>query len=199
MITISHTSVSGWEAALRGMRNPLNSWDRADSYFKTSSGTPVIGKNDLALMHKLCQAGSEHRKFMRYIIVTFDMTAPHFFWHQFDTYKVGTVRNSCSKMHKLTAKEYTIDDFATDGMSGEALGVLNVLIDQLNNWRTRYLQTPTTNAVARRDLWDAILRVMPESYLQTATIQLNYEVLRAMYHQRINHKLPEWHQFCTWI
>lgn len=198
-ILIERAAVSGWEAAIRGMRNPLNSWDRSDTAWNTVSLVPKIGKNDLSLMQKLCANGSEHRKFLRYIVVTFDLTAPMLFWAQMDTYKVGTVRNSTSKMHKLLHKPFEESDFAIENLAGEARGVMNVIIDQINNWRGRYLQTPVENATARNELWDAILRLLPESYRQKATMQMNYEVLRCIRRQRTGHKLPEWRDFIRFI
>ena len=199
MITIEHTTVTGWEAALRGMRNPLNSWDKSDSYFNTSSGVPVIGKNDKALALKLCEAGSEHRKFLRYITVTFDLTAPILFWQQIDTYKVGTVRNSTSKMHKLLAKPFELSDFAVEDLPEMAKGVLTVIVDQLNAWRQNYIDTPKTFPAVRKELWESVLRLLPESYCQTSTMLMNYEVLKTIYRQRKGHKLGEWRVFLDWI
>ena len=199
MIKIEHTVTYGWEAAIRGMRNPLLSHDRTDTYFNTVSSSPVIGPNDKKLMAKLCKAGSEHRKFLRYITVTFDLTAPILYWQQIDTYKIGTTRNSTSKMHKLLHKEFEISDFSVDDLAGEARGVLQVLVDQLNNWRKRYMMTPVENYTACNELWDAILRLLPESYCQKSTMIMNYEVLRNIYRQRKGHRLPEWKQFLDWI
>ena len=199
MLLIENTVVHGWEAALRGMRNPLNSWAKSDTAYTTVSGVPIIGKNDLSLCKRLCEAGSEHRKFLRYITVTFDITAPMYWLTQLDTYKVGTVRNSTSKMHKLLHKPFDMDDFETDELQQEAQGVLQVLIDQLNNWRERYLKTPQENVIARHDLWNAVLTLLPESYRQKSTMLVNYEVLRNIYRQRKNHKLGLWHEFCAWI
>ena len=199
MITIKNTTISGWEAALRGMRMPMNSHDKADSYFNTSSGTPVIGKNDLALAKRLCAAGSEHRKFLRYVIVTFDVTAPVLWSMQLDTYKVGTVRNSTSKMHKLLAKPFELSDFAAEDLPDVTKGVLQVIIDQLNAWRQNYLDTPKQMINTRKELWESILRLLPESYMQTSTMLMNYEVLRAIYRQRKGHRLNEWAQFLEWI
>ena len=199
MIKIENLEISGWAAAIRGMRNPLNSWNRSDTAYNTVSAAPVIGKNDRTLMRKLCSSGSEHRKFLRYITVTFDLTAPMMFWAQMDTYKVGTVRNSCSKMHKLLAKAFEMEDFAAEDLPEEAKGVLQVIIEQLNNWRKRYFETPMENVIARHDLWEAILRLLPESYCQRATMLMNYEVLRNIYRQRKGHKLGEWLEFCEFI
>ncbi len=197
MILIEKPEINGWAAAIRGMRNAKNSWWKSDTEFHGS--VPKIGKNDLNLMLRLAASGGEHRKFMRYITVTFDLTAPVYFWQQMDTYKVGTARNSTSKMHRLLHKEFDLEDFNTDGLPDEALGVLKVIIDQLNNWRKRYFETPQENKVARSELWDAVLRILPESYMQKSTMFMNYEVLRNIYHQRRAHKLGEWHDFCKWI
>jgi len=199
MIKIEHTQVYGWEAALRGMRQPYDSHDKSDTYFNTSSGVPVIGKNDLALMKKLCAAGSEHRKFMRMITVTFDVTAPIFWAMQADTYKVGTVRNSTSKMHRLLAKPFELSDFAVEDSPDSVRGVLQVIIDQLNAWRQNYFDTPKTCVNTRKELWESILRLLPESYCQTSTMLMNYEVLTAIYRQRKGHKLHEWEVFRKWI
>lgn len=196
---IEYPVTHGWEAAIRGMRNPLNSWNKSDTYFNTVSSVPKIGPNDLKLMQKLCRAGGEHRKFMRYINVTFDLTAPLVFWQQMDTYKVGTVRNSCSKMHKLLYKPFTKEDFACESLNPEAMDVLTALVVQMNDWRERYLKTPIEDYETRNALWDAILRLLPESYCQKATMQMNYEVLRNIYRQRKGHKLPEWTVFIKWI
>ena len=199
MIKIEHTTVTGWEAALRGMRNPLASWDRSDTAWNTNTGLPIIGKNDMELAKKLVKSGSEHRKFMRYIIVTFDLTAPMMYMSQIDTYKVGTVRNSTSKMHKLLSKKFEMSDFATEGMFDLAKGALAVIVDELNQWRRMYLETPKEDTEKRKAIWEGVLRVLPESYCQTSTMQMNYEVLRNIYQQRVNHKLHEWHEFCKWI
>ena len=199
MIKIEHTTVTGWEAALRGMRAPLQSWDRSDTAWNTNTGLPIIGKNDMELARKLVKSGSEHRKFMRYIIVTFDITAPMMWMSQIDTYKVGTVRNSTSKMHKLLSKEFELSDFATEGMFDIAKGSLAAIVDTLNQWRRMYLETPKEETEKRKAIWEGVLRVLPESYCQTSTMQMNYEVLRNIYQQRVNHKLHEWHEFCKWI
>ena len=199
MIKIEHTTVTGWEAALRGMRAPLQSWDRSDTAWNTNTGLPIIGKHDLELAKKLVKSGSEHRKFMRYIVVSFDITAPMMWFSQLDTYKVGTVRNSTSKMHKLLAKPFELGDFATEGMHDLAKGALAVIVDELNQWRRMYLDTPKEETEKRKAFWEGVLRVLPESYCQTSTMLMNYEVLRNIYQQRVNHKLNEWHEFCKWI
>lgn len=209
MIKIENTEVYGWEAAIRGMRNPMNSWDKSDTeltistqYFgnvSTRRTEICIGKKDFALMKTLVEAGTDHRKFLRMVNVTVDITAPLYWWKEFDTYKVGTVRNSCSTMHKITAKEFTIDDFSHEhlfpGEYGEETptDILQYLICALNKFRELYLKSHYKN------YWWQIIQLLPSSYNQRATVQLNYEVLLNMYHSRKNHKLDEWRTFCEWI
>lgn len=209
MIKIENTEVYGWEAAIRGMRNPMNSWDKSDTeltistqYFgnvSTRRTEICIGKKDFALMKTLVEAGTDHRKFLRMVNVTVDITAPLYWWKEFDTYKVGTVRNSCSTMHKITAKEFTIDDFSHEhlfpGEYGEETptDILQYLICALNKFRELYLKSHDKN------YWWQIIQLLPSSYNQRATVQLNYEVLLNMYHSRKNHKLDEWRKFCEWI
>lgn len=209
MIKIENTEVYGWEAAVRGMRNPMNSWDKSDTeltistqYFgnvSTRQTEICIGKKDFALMKTLVEAGTDHRKFLRMVNVTVDITAPLYWWKEFDTYKVGTVRNSCSTMHKITAKEFTIDDFSHEhlfpGEYGEETptDILQYLICALNKFRELYLKSHDKN------YWWQIIQLLPSSYNQCATVQLNYEVLLNMYHSRKNHKLDEWRKFCEWI
>lgn len=209
MIKIENTEVYGWEAAIRGMRNPMNSWDKSDTeltistqYFgnvSTRRTEICIGKKDFALMKTLVEAGTDHRKFFRMVNVTVDITAPLYWWKEFDTYKVGTVRNSCSTMHKITAKEFTIDDFSHEhlfpGEYGEETptDILQYLICALNKFRELYLKSHDKN------YWWQIIQLLPSSYNQRATVQLNYEVLLNMYHSRKNHKLDEWRKFCEWI
>lgn len=204
MIKVENVKVYGWEAAIRGMRNPMNSWDKSDtdwSYMFTFNQL-LIGKNDLALMKKLAAAGSDHRKFMRMINVTCDITAPMYWWKEFDTYKVGTVRNSCSTMHKITDKEFELDDFSHEHLEPTTFdgtlhsgckSILKCVIDILNGMRIRYLTTKN------KYYWWQIIQLLPSSYNQRATVQLNYEVLANMYHARKNHKLDEWRDFCKWI
>lgn len=209
MIKIKNTEVYGWEAAIRGMRNPMNSWDKSDTeltistqYFgnvSTRRTEICIGKKDFALMKTLVEAGTDHRKFLRMVNVTVDITAPLYWWKEFDTYKVGTVRDSCSTMHKITAKEFTIDDFSHEhlfpGEYGEETptDILQYLICALNKFRELYLKSHDKN------YWWQIIQLLPSSYNQRATVQLNYEVLLNMYHSRKNHKLDEWRTFCEWI
>ena len=187
-----------WKAVIRGTRNPMNSWDKSDSTFKkqidyTVYDEPNIGKNDLELMRKLAKAGTDHRKFMRMIVVYVDVTAPMYWWVEADTYKVGTVRNSCSKMHKIHDKEFTLDDFSCEHMKDYVVDELKRTITLLNGLRADYLSTKD------KAYWYSMIQILPESYNQRATLMLNYEVLANMYHSRKNHKLDEWHAFCEWI
>lgn len=200
MIILENTEVSGWQAAIRGMRNPMNSWDKSDSGFKSVIEPPcgdialryVVGENDYRLMKQLVQAGSDHSKFMRMINVTVDVTAPLYWWKEADTYKVGTVRNSCSTMHKISAKEFELDDFSHDHLFDNN-NTLDYIVCALNAYRRNYLETNDKN------WWWQIIQILPSSYNQRATLQLNYAVLRNIYHSRKNHKLDEWHDFCHWI
>lgn len=214
MIKIENSEVVGWEHAIRGMRNPMNSWDKSDSGYgcpniygsKCSScndmGTECsnynhtynIGENDLNLMKRLVNAGSDHRKFMRMIVVYCDITAPLYWWKEFDTYKVGTVRNSCSTMHKIQDKEFVLEDFSTDHLCWESERELQEhIIYGLNNFRNSFLQTKS------KDSWWQMIQMLPSSYNQRSTVMLNYEVLANMYHSRKNHKLDEWKNFCRWV
>lgn len=208
MIKIKNTDVYGFEAAIRGMRNPWNSWEKSDSYWTyiedehTLQRAPFeffVGENDLALMKKLVNSGTDHSKFMRMINVTCDITAPMYWWKEFDTYKVGTVRNSCSTMHTITEKEFTLDDFSHEHIYNDvstepsSLKVLLSIIDTLNQYRHLHLVSK------HKSDWWQIIQLLPSSYNQRATVQLNYAVLRNMYHARKNHPLDEWHDFCRWI
>lgn len=195
-ITIENVDVFGWEASIRGLRSPMNSWDKSDSDFNFMSpdGTPCVGKNDLELMKKLVGAGTDHSKFMRMINVTLDITAPMYWWKEFDTYKVGTVRNSCSTMHKIHSKEFTLDDFSHEHLNKETLTKLEEVINYLNISRDCFISDRT-----RKDYWWQMIQLLPSSYNQRATVQLNYAVLRNMYHSRKNHKLDEWVKFCQWV
>ena len=198
MIKIENIEVFGWEAAIRGMRNPLNSWDKSDSYINDLTDEFVIGSNDLDLMKKLIASGSDHSKFMRMINVTLDITAPLYWWKEFDTYKVGTVRNSCSTMHKIHEKEFTLDDFSFEDFEVKDGEIFlsdcfkNVVADCE---MLRKLLVETGN----KKYWRGLIQLLPESYNQRATVQLNYAVLRNMYHSRKNHKLDCWRTFCNWI
>ena len=206
MIKIENVEIFGWEAAIRGMRNPMNSWDKSDSYenytvtYEDYSEIRIpyyrVGAGDFALMKKLVKAGTDHSKFMRMINVTFDITAPLYGWKEFDTYKVGTVRNSCSTMHKVTSKEFTLDDFSHEQLTDSAIEQwLEPTIEGLNIARQMYIEKDGKSKAA----WWQIIQLLPSSYNQRATIQLNYAVLRNIYHSRKNHKLDEWIDFCKWI
>ena len=245
MIKIENVEIFGWEASIRGLRSPLNSWDKSDSGYVTEYdeggfGTEFykIGNSDLDLMEKLAVAGSDHSKFMRMINVTCDITAPLYWWSEYDTYKVGTVRNSCSKMHKLLSKPFEMSDFSFDKLPGYKNEVkqfrpdfdekdeiwklftpfynditndkykyaekTNVyeevarpLVDILNEMRDSYLNCDDEEQ--KKIIWYSILQLLPESYNQRATVQINYAVLRNMYHSRKQHKLDEWRTFCKWI
>ena len=188
MIKIENTDVHGVARAIYSARNAMNSWDKSDSRFETDT----MGENDLKLAKKLVSAGSDHSKFMRMINVTCDITAPRYWWTEFDTYKVGTVRNSCSTMHTIHQKEFTLDDFSYEHLDLE-LNILEVVIIGLNAARKRYLKSKD-----KADWWQMI-QLLPQSYNQRATVQLNYQVLRNMYHARKNHKLDEWVDFCRWV
>ena len=205
MIKIENVEVFGWEAAIRGMRNPLNSWDKSDSFEfpPDEDGTPWIGPNDLKLMQSLVRAGTDHSKFMRMINVTMDITAPLYLWKEWDTYKVGTVANSCSTMHKIHSKEFTLDDFSHEHLFSEenlryedepdSLKLLKTIIQALNSYRLSYLDEQD------KSVWWQIIQLLPSSYNQKRTVQLNYQVLRHMYFSRKNHKLDEWVEFCRII
>lgn len=200
MIKIENVEVFGWESAIRGMRNPMNSWEKSDSGYVTEcdeGGFEAefynIGENDLELMKSLVKAGTDHSKFMRMINVTLDITAPLYWWKEFDTYKVGTVRNSCSTMHKIAAKEFTLDDFSHEHLNDGSLNILDMIIYHLNAYRDEFLRTND------KIEWWQLIQLLPSSYNQRATVQLNYVVLRNMYHSRKNHKLDEWVEFCKWI
>ena len=230
MIKIENTDVYGFEAAIRGMRNPMNSWSKSDSEIcdmncercETKIYQPceceirngekisgfstelfVIGRNDYALMKKLVKAGTDHSKFMRMINFTCDIIAPLYWWKEFDTYKVGTVRNSCSTMHKIADKEFTLDDFSCEHLENYGtFGHFSTknffdnfedMIDTLNAARELYLQSND------KQYWWQMIQLLPSSYNQRSTVQLNYQVLRSIYHARKNHKLDEWKEFCKWV
>lgn len=198
MIKFEHIETYGWEAAVRGMRNPLNSWDKIDSDFTTTP--PILGDNDLGLMRRLRQAGHDHRKYLRMIGVSVDITAPLYWLKEFDTYKVSTVANSCSTMHKVMAKSFELDDFSHEHLSDFSLKQLNNLIDYLNVLRDTYLTLKDENPEAAKKVWWQVIQLLPSSYNQRRTVTLNYEVLNNMYHSRKNHKLDEWSiGFCEWV
>ena len=186
-----HTETFGWEAALRGMRNPKESWNRNDT---TVDGTTIsIGLNDMDLATRLIKAGTEHRKFLRMIHVQVDMTAPLYLWKEYDTYKIATVANSESTMHRITSKPITLECFEIDDIKPFEKNYLQSIVDMCEDYRLQYLETKSN------DVWKALIRLLPESWLQTRTIDLNYETLRTIYHQRRFHKLTEWHTFCDWV
>ena len=195
MIKFEHTETFNWEGAIRGMRNPMNSWEKSDSFWDMTSvdDNYVIGENDLSLMKKLAKAGSDHRKFMRQIFVSVDITAPLYWWKEFDTYKVGTTANSCSTMHTIHKKEFGLSDFSTDNMTDVGIAVLGDLISVLDNWRFSFNETKD------KAVWYDIISLLPQNYLQKRTVTMNYENLVNMYHARKNHKLTEWLEFCDWI
>ena len=215
MIKIENTEVYGWEAAIRGMRNPKNSWDLSDTEYADEGGylrVPNIGEKDLKLMKTLAKAGNDHGKFMRMINVTCDITSSLYFFKEFDTYKVGTVANSCSTMHKIADKEFTLDDFSCEHLDDKlilglevnnsrteddlcitAKSLLGIIVSTLNCYRTEYLKT------SDKLWWWQMIQLLPCSYNQRRTVQLNYAVLKNMYHARRAHKLNEWHDFCHWI
>ena len=199
MIKIENTDVFGWESAIRGMRNPLNSWDKSDSHWDLRSDKvePVwfyfIGENDLKLMKNLSKAGNDHAKYLRMIDVTCDITAPLYWWKEFDTYKVGTVANSCSTMHTIHKKEFEWGDFSFEHLlPDEATEFMKHLISGLNFYRLKYIETKD------KVYWWQIIQLLPSSYNQKRTVQLNYQVLKNMYFSRRHHKLDEWREFCTW-
>jgi len=204
MIKIEQTEVYGWEPAIRGMRNPMNSWDKSDSDWEFVEDPSIInpndevlfvlGPNDADLMRRLCKGGPVHAKFRRMIAVYVDITAPLYWWKEFDTYKVGTTANSCSTMHKIHAKAFTLDDFSHEHLSGGALTALqSVIVPQLNEDRWEFLATKD------KQYWHNMIQLLPTSYNQKRTVELNYEVLVGIYRDRKNHKLDEWHELCRWI
>jgi hypothetical protein len=223
MLKIENTEVMGWEHAIRGMRNPKNSWEKSDSGYCDTIGDKFgdvikpenyrLGPNDFDLMSRLRNAGTDHRKFMRMITVYLDITAPLYWWKEFDTYKVGTVANSCSTMHKIADKEFTLEDFSHEHLlsmanndAGDALflndannirvdgdDLLGLIINVLNYYRGRYIKTKD------KRYWWQLIQLLPSSYNQRRTVMLNYEVLANIYKSRRNHKLDEWHTFCDWI
>lgn len=215
MIKVENVEVYGWEAAIRGMRNPMNSWEKSDSYPAVDCGKCgkieregcctaegrdctgfycyEIGKNDFALMKSLAAAGPDHGKFLRMITVTADITAPLYWYKEYDTYKIGTVANSCSTMHKIADKEFTLDDFSHEYLNEKSLYMLNDTIQYLNAVREAFIETKD------KHYWWQMIQLLPSSYNQRRTVQLNYAVLKNIYHARRNHKLNEWNHFCGWI
>ena len=201
MIKIENTEVFGWEAAIRGMRNPMNSWERSDSSKEGCDRTPNcymskyynIGKNDHNLMMRLANAGSVHAKYRRMITIYVDITAPLYWWKEFDTYKVGTVANSCSTMHKIHEKEFTLEDFSCEHLIEASLLGFKRMIDYINVCREEYLNTKD------KKYWWQMIQLLPSSYNQKRTVMLNYEVLVNIFEYRKSHKLDEWVEFCKWI
>ena len=192
MLKVEKISVMNMENAIRGARNPLNSWARMDSYYD-ERGNFVLGENDLSLATRLAKAGSDHRKFLRQIFVSMDITAPLYWWKEFDTYKVGTVANSTSTMHKIQAKAFDRDDFSHDRMTDECLAVLDSVIAYLESERVRFNETKD------KEPWHNMIQLLPSSYNQMRTVSLNYEVLINIYYARRHHKLAEWHTLCDAI
>ena len=191
MIKIENVDVYGFEAAIRGARNPMNSWDRMDSCY--NNGEFEIGENDYKLLKNLTIAGPEHRKWNRMVTVTMDITAPLYWWKEYDTYKVGTVANGCSTMHKIQAKEFTLDDFSHEHLGEYLEWLLSEVILELNENRENF------NRTKDKDYWWRMIQLLPTSYNQKRTVHLSYEVLGSMYHQRRHHKLDEWVEFCNTI
>lgn len=192
MLNTNHICVMNLENAIRGARNPLNSWAKSDSFYD-GAGQYVLGPNDLDLAVRLCRAGSDHRKFIRQILVSMDITAPLYWWKEFDTYKVGTVANSTSTMHKIHAKPFTLEDFSTDHMTPASLEQFERFLGYLEQVRLRYLDTKD------KAHWYDLIQLLPSSYNQMRTVSLNYEVLANLYYARRSHKLDEWHTLCHTI
>lgn len=192
MIRLEHTQVMNLEGAIRGARNPMNSWSRMDSGYDRD-GNYILGPNDLDLAKRLCRAGSDHRKFIRQILVSVDITAPMYWWKEFDTYKVGTVANSTSTMHKIHSKPFELDDFSHDRLTPEAEAALLTFMDFLERKRQSFAET------GNKADWYDLIQLLPSSYNQTRTVTMNYENLVNMYFARRNHKLDEWHAYCDWI
>lgn len=218
MIKLERTSVMNFENAIRGMRNPMKSWDKSDSYsthienpdtLNTAPFQFFMGEEDLKLARGLAHAGSDERKFLRQIFVSVDITAPLYWWKEYDTYKVGTVANSCSTMHKIHSKEFTLDDFSHEKLTLSALTVLEFTITELNEWRDIYNNGGVVDVnldggcvcyqPKDKSAWEQMIQLLPSSYNQMRTCTLNYENLVNIYHARKNHKLDEWHTYCDWI
>ncbi|EPY2272490.1 hypothetical protein AAGC94_16155 [Clostridium sporogenes] len=192
MLNVKNINVMNLENALRGARNPMNSWGKSDSHYD-SKGLFIIGQNDLTLAKKLCKAGSDHRKFLRQIFVSIDINAPLYWWKEFDTYKVGTVANSTSTMHKIHSQEFTLNHFSCDQMTEKTKEQMILLIKYLEDLRTKYLEAKD------KQYWYDIIQLLPSSYNQLRTCTFNYETMINIYNSRKNHKLQEWHTFCQWI
>ena len=192
MLTLKNTSVMNFENAIRGARNPMNSWGRMDSHTEPD-GTFVFGPNDLDLSMRLAKAGSDHRKYLRMVFVSVDVTAPLYWWKEYDTYKVATVANSTSTMHKIHSKPFSIDDFSCDHMTDGTKKFMETVVAELENIRLRFKETKS------KDDWYDMIQLLPSSYNQMRTCTFNYETLINIYRARKNHKLAEWHTFCDWI
>lgn len=192
MIRLERTDVMNIENAIRGARNPMNSWHRMDSHYD-EEGNYILGENDLDLGSRLCKAGSDHRKFLRQIFVSVDITAPLYWWKEYDTYKVGTTANSTSTMHKIHSKAFEVEDFSTDHMNEATLATMDLIIKQLETLRVDFNETKD------KTTWYSIIQLLPSSYNQMRTCSMTYENIRNMYTARKHHKLEEWHTFCRWV
>ena len=192
MLTLKNTSVMNFENAIRGARNPMNSWGRMDSHTEPD-GSFVFGPNDLDLAMRLAKAGSDHRKYLRMVFVSVDVTAPLYWWKEYDTYKVATVANSTSTMHKIHSKPFSMDDFSCDHMTDGTKKFMETVVAELENIRLRFKETKS------KDDWYDMIQLRPSSYNQMRTCTFNYETLINIYRARKNHKLAEWHTFCDWI
>ncbi len=192
MIILERTSVMNLDNAIRGARNPMNSWDRMDSFY-SEDGTFILGPNDKNLALRLRKAGSDHRKFVRQIFVSVDITAPLYWWKEYDTYKVATVANSCSTMHKIAGKPFSMEDFSCDHMTAPTAAFMESVVQRLEQIRQRYLETKN------KEDWYDMIQLLPSSYNQMRTCSFNYETLINIYFARKDHKLAEWHTFCDWV
>lgn len=204
MIKFEQTEVCGIRHAIRGMRNAMNSWDKSDSYIDERYNTVHIGENDKSLMQRLFNAGTDHRKYLRMITVYADITAPLYWWKEYDTYKVGTTANSCSTMHKIHAKKFTLSDFSREHLTTRAYDILLRNINFLNECRNLYINYETDDndgfpKPTKKEVWWQMIQLLPTSYNQKRTVMLNYEVLANIYKSRQGHKLTEWHEFIEWI
>ncbi len=192
MLQIDKTSVMNFENAIRGARNPMNSWARMDSYYD-ENGNYILGENDLSLAMRLAKAGSDHRKYLRMIFVSVDITAPLYWWKEYDTYKIATVANSTSTMHKIHSKPFSMDDFSVDHLTPLSYTFMETIIEKLEELRLEYMETKS------KEIWYDMIQLLPSSYNQMRTCTFNYETLINIYHARKAHKLQEWHTLCDWI
>ncbi len=192
MLKIEHISVMNLENAMRGARNPMNSWGKSDSYYN-DKGEYILGENDLGLAVRLCKSGTDHRKFMRQIFVSMDITAPIYWWKEFDTYKVGTTANSTSTMHKIHSKSFAMEDFSTDQLTEDTRAFFETMLSHLEKLRLLFLET------GDKEYWYSIIQLLPSGYNQMRTCTFNYENLINIYNARKNHKLKEWHDFCDYV